>query len=286
MSERKLNLLIIGAGSNLGNSLIKFIKDCNIFVAGIENANFYFNGSSEILDNEIINNTFDIIINTMGDFGGNDTSSFYETEKINTLGILKVCELAKLTHCQHLIHISSISKTYNEQDPYYGIYSISKKHGDELLKLYCKLENIPYTILMPSQIFDIEGKCKKHQVFLYTIIEKIKNNENITIYGENDFKRNYVYIEDVCRAICEIIKCKTYGEFSFCAKKDTSMSKIFSITKDLTNSSSQLIFDKTKDNVLDLPKSVYPQIYFQIDCEPILSIEKAIKLIIEEKQNV
>ena len=64
------------------------------------------------------------------------------------------------------------------------------------------------------------------------------------------------------------------------------MSKIFAITKDLTNSSSQLIFDKTKDNVLDLPKSVYPQIYFQIDCEPILSIEKAIKLIIKEKQNV
>ena len=286
MNMGKPNILIIGASSNVGVSLIKFLKNYNVYIAGIKNADFYFNGLNEFLNNKIIDNTFDIIINTMSAFGGNNVNSFYKTEKINALGMLTVCKLAKITHCMHLVHISSIFKNYTENDSYYGIYSISKKHGDELLKFYCQQENIAYTILMPSQIFDIEGKCRKHQEFLYKTIDKIRNNENVIIYGHNDFKRNYVYIDDVCRAIYEIIKSKIQGEFCFCAKKDTTIGEIFKIAKNLTNSSSQLIFDKTKKNVSDLPKCPYPQIYSAIPCHPNLTIEKAIKFILSEKKNV
>lgn len=284
--NKKTKVLIIGSSSNLACSLNKTLKGYNIYFAGRRNADFYFNALNETLDEALVNNTFDVIINTMAAFGNNDTSSFYETEKINALGTLIVCKLTKLTHGKHLIHLSSLSKSYAEKDLYYGIYSISKKHGDELLKLYCNKENIPYTILMPSQIFDIEAKCRKHQEFLYTIIEKVKNNENVTIYGENDFKRNYVFIDDVSQAIEEIIKQKTTGEYNICAVKDTAVSEIFSITKQLTNSSSKLIFDKSKNNVLDLPQNTYPQIYSKIACMPKCPIEDMIKFILENMTHV
>ena len=106
----KPNILIIGASSNVGVSLIKFLKNYNVYIAGIKNADFYFNGLNEFLNNKIIDNTFDIIINTMSAFGGNNVNSFYKTEKINALGMLTVCKLAKITHCMHLVHISSIFK--------------------------------------------------------------------------------------------------------------------------------------------------------------------------------
>ena len=46
-----MNVLIIGGSSNLGNSLIKMLSSYNVFVAGRNNADFYFNALDDILDN-------------------------------------------------------------------------------------------------------------------------------------------------------------------------------------------------------------------------------------------
>lgn len=276
-------VLIFGSTSNLCKALFKSLSDCEILSAGRRDADFYFDASSEKYDEKILTQKFDIIINTMAAFGNTSIDSFYETEKVNALGILKILEIAQKTQCRHVVSISSTSAQYNEKDYYYGVYSVSKKHSDELLKLYCKKENINYTILKPSQIYDFEGQCKNHQPFLYSIIEKIKNNENITINGKHDPKRNYIHIDDVANIVNKVIENEIYGEFCCCALKDTKISEIYKITKKLTKSESKLIYDKKKQNLKDLPKCKDYKLYKLIKYKPLYVLKDNIGGILNGK---
>lgn len=275
-------ILIIGNTSNLAKVLIKQLNIFDIYTAGRNGADYYFDAEKEILDEKFLNKKFDVIINTMASFGSNYTEDYYKTEKINVLGCLKICELAKETECKHLIQISSIFQKYKEKDPYYNIYSISKRHADELIKLYCAQEKIPYTILMPSQIYDFQGNCKKHQSFLYSIIRQVKNNQNITIYGSNDAKRNYIYIGDLAEIIEKVIAINVFGEYCCCALSDTKISELVSAAKYFSKSNSSITFDKTKNDIMDLPDVYTNDLYKIINYKPKMPIEKGIEQILKE----
>ena len=275
-------ILIIGNTSNLAKALINQLATFEIYTAGRNGADYYFDAEEETLDEKVLKSKFDVIINTMASFGSNSTSDYYKTEKINVLGCLKICELAKMTECKHLVQISSIFQKYKENAPYYNIYSVSKRHADELIKLYCKQEKIPYTILMPSQIYDFKGKCEKHQSFLYSIIRQVKNNQNITIYGTNDAKRNYIYIGDIVQIIEKVIDMNVLGEYCCCALKDTRISELVSATKKYTHSGSKIIFDNTKNNILDLPDVYDNDLYKIINYMPQMPIENGVEQVLKE----
>lgn len=281
----KKKVLIIGATSNLGKSLTKLLNKFKIYTAGRKNSDFFFDATNEVIDENILKRKFDIIINLVAGFKDDNYTEICNTEKISTIGIIKICEIAKRCNAEHLIHISSISRDYNPSDRYYGIYSIAKKHGDELLKYFCNRENINYTILMPSQLYDYEGNCKIHQGFLYSLIQKIIDGRDVVIYGKNDPKRNYIHVDDVAEIIKKVIIKKLFGEYYCCALKDTSYTEIFNISKNIIKSKSDLRFDKSKPDISDLPKVYDFNIYDEIDFYPQKILENGLLEIIKEMTN-
>jgi len=83
-----------------------------------------------------------------------------------------------------------------------GFYSITKKCAEDLLISYCKTFNIKYRILRLANVYggNDSGISKKKNALTY-LINKIKNNEDINLYFNGDFIRDYIHADDACRAI-------------------------------------------------------------------------------------
>ncbi len=82
-----------------------------------------------------------------------------------------------------------------------GFYSITKKCAEDLLISYCQTFNINYRIFRLSNVYGPNDKFSKQKNALQYLINKIKNNEDIELYDNGNFIRDYLYIDDICRAI-------------------------------------------------------------------------------------
>ena len=83
-----------------------------------------------------------------------------------------------------------------------GFYSITKKCAEDLLISYCKTFNIKYRILRLANVYgnNDSGASKKKNALTY-LINRIKNNEEINLYFNGNFIRDYIHVEDACKAI-------------------------------------------------------------------------------------
>lgn len=83
-----------------------------------------------------------------------------------------------------------------------GFYSITKYAAEELLVSYCKTFGIRYRILRLCNVYgkgDM-GVSSKKNALQYLINEMSKGND-IKLYHNGVFYRDYMHIDDVCRAI-------------------------------------------------------------------------------------
>lgn len=158
-------------------------------------------------DHSTFEEKVDAIIHCASSFGNDDIDSAFRNECINSLGAFQVARLAEKTKCKHIIYISTISTYDVPQNEYFGSYGLSKRHAQENLSLICSKLGISYTSLLPSALYDDNGEARKHQSFLYHMMDMARQGKDICIYGSMDHKRNYLYIDEFVNII-EKVLCK------------------------------------------------------------------------------
>ena len=246
-------VLIVGSTSAVGLSVGSLLGDgYKTYYAGRRNADYFLDLESP--DLTFSNNThFDIIIHSASNFGSNYEESYCKTEKVNALGTLNVCRLAKRVNADHLIIVSTTSATYKPEDPFYGIYSLSKRHADELSQLYCSSHDIPLTILRPTQLYDAQSKCRTHQGLFYLIIDKAQAGEDICLFGSNDALRNLVFLDDLSEIILRVIEHKITGTFNCQAQKPVRLSEIAETAYSVFGTNGAVNFLIDKPQIPDIP---------------------------------
>lgn len=134
---------------------------------------------------------------------------------INLIGLIKVLEnckknglifnfissyyvYGKINHQQYDANYS-----FKETDNCYprGFYSITKRTAEQLLISYCETHNIQYRIMRLSNIIGVGDKFSSQKNALQFLISKLVKNEPINLYKNGKFWRNYLDVEDTCRAI-------------------------------------------------------------------------------------
>jgi nucleoside-diphosphate-sugar epimerase len=88
-----------------------------------------------------------------------------------------------------------------------GFYSITKRTAEQLLISYCETFNIKYRILRLANVVGPGDRSvsKKKNILTYLTREIVKNN-NIDLYDDGMFYRDYIHVVDVCIAINLIIE--------------------------------------------------------------------------------
>jgi len=138
----------------------------------------------------------------------------------NILGVFNLLEAIRDYKKKiKLIHISTdevygdIKKNYKskEEDRYNpsSPYSASKASGDLLIKSYIRTYKIPAIITNCCNNF---GPNQYPEKLIPTIIYNILNNKPIPIYGRGKNIREWIYVEDHCKALIKIAEKGVIGE--------------------------------------------------------------------------
>ena len=98
---------------------------------------------------------------------------------------------------------------YRETSPCFpkGFYSITKRTAEQLLISYCETFNIKYRILRLANIIgpDDRNVSPKKNALTY-LMRKLQNDEDIELYNDGDFYRDYMHVSDAVEAINLILE--------------------------------------------------------------------------------
>jgi UDP-glucose 4,6-dehydratase len=94
--------------------------------------------------------------------------------------------------------ISYEDSKFNPTNP----YSSSKASAEMIINSYIYTYQLPIIIIRPNNIF---GKYQFKEKAIPKFIHSILNNTPVTIHGDGNHIRDYVYVEDVCKGIKFII---------------------------------------------------------------------------------
>ena len=159
----------------------------------------------DILDCELPD--VDVVIHLAGISGViNSIEKPTETVKNNVLGTVRLIEKYKDTR---FIFASSGGAI---QDEILSPYGLSKKHCEDYIKMLCS----NYAILRFANVYGKEGSRSVVDKFL---------KEDITIYGEGDATRTYLYIDDLIKGIIMAIEWEK-GEYYFGGGGDYTVKEI------------------------------------------------------------
>lgn len=226
-----------------------------------------------------VSERFDLVVNAAADFGGPSDSDLVRAEVVNSAGALSVCALAHQAGAGHVLLISSISASYRDGDPHYGIYAMSKRHGEEAAALFCADRGMALTILRPTQIYDAEGACRRHQRLLYAIADRAQAGEDIYLQGSHDARRNYLFLDDLAEVCSRVIQRKIEGRFTVGHPRDVKLSEVANAAFDAFGRGGKVRFLPEQPNIQDLPHSGQPEIYELIDYYPAVDVCRGMEAI-------
>lgn len=214
------NILVIGGFGFLGSTLVNHLfktnkyditvlvkKSSNDFrikqsilknirVAYIENINF---------DSFFELNKFYSIINTAVIY---DDKFNYKIFQTNFLETLKIIELGKINSCKNFITFDSFYSKFKNYDQK-KVYTSSKKN------LAQNLKSINNTRILNLQLEHMYGPLDNEAKFITKIVKYIHTKEKEIKLTEGTQKRDFIFVEDVCDLILEILTKFEYFDFKY-----------------------------------------------------------------------
>ena len=88
-----------------------------------------------------------------------------------------------------------------------GFYSITKRAAEQLLSSYCETFGLNYRILRLCNVYGAQDKkasAKKNAPQF--LVSEVVNNQDIKLYDRGENIRDFMHVEDICRAIRLVIE--------------------------------------------------------------------------------
>jgi dTDP-glucose 4,6-dehydratase len=173
----------------------------------------------------------------------------------NIIGTYTILECVKETGCR-LVHISTdevygevdIDETSNSETSVLNPtnpYSATKAGAELLVKAYGHSFKIPYVITRGNNVF---GPKQYPEKVIPAFINAMMKGEHCNIHGSGQSRRNFIYVDDVSRAVMTVLdKGKNGTVYNIGTRNEYSVLEVFDILRGLVNS------EATKIHVGDRP---------------------------------
>ena len=263
----KEKILITGGLGFVGSNLTNFFSESNkILILDTETSNPYNLKSNSNIEIEYLDIRSEKISKIISQF--KPTSVIHcaaqtsvmdsiknpkKTRSINIEGTKNIVnEINKIDGC-YFTFISSGGAIYG--DPKYlpvdekhslepiSEYGISKLEGENIISKLLNKSNIKYSILRPSNIY---GPKQKGQNVIPLFIEKMSNNSSITIYGDGNSTRDYIFINDLVNIINLFCTKKIMSKINISTNHEVKIIEIYQIIKEKLSYKLDPIFEEKR----------------------------------------
>lgn len=202
-----MKILILGSEGFVGNNLVcRLEKSHEIFCADQLESSLHKNYSSFDITNfdsvqKIVKNV-DVVIHLAAHSLISSIDGSITNGRVNIIGLLNLLEVCKKHNIGKVIFTSASSligepKSYKVSEDHPAIpktaYGITKLTSEHYLRLYNELYDINYVIF---RFFNIYGPYQKNGL-IPSLYGKLVKNEPLTVFGNGDQIRDYVFIKDV-----------------------------------------------------------------------------------------
>lgn len=280
-----MNVLVIGGNGFIGSHLVDhlLLKGHNVRVFDVsyeryrkplENVDYRISTLENIPDLyeallgiEII---FHLASASVPSTSNVDTVSDLQKNLIPTLNILN---LSVKLGIKRIIFFSSggavygnpLTKLISEDHPLKPIssYGIVKATIEMYLSLYQRMYGIMPLILRPSNPY---GPRQGHfiaQGVISTFLKKAQKNESLTVFGDGNSTKDYIYIEDMINISYKLCFSDKVGTFNLGSGVGTSINQIIEQIKKTTNN---------KLSIINVDKQIYDVDHFVLDISKITNL--------------
>ncbi len=221
-------IAILGANGFLGKNATKYLAQkenyqvialSRRFDAGIEKTGIEFE-IVDLLDPFQLTSALegiDIVIQLVSTSSPGMMNRFLEEDIYNNviphINFMRICSSLGV---ERVIFISSGGTVYgqpqylpiDEKHPTHPLSShgISKLITEKYYDLFAQTELLNYVILRVSNPFGPYQLFRKSQGLIAAVIEKIKHQQDVLIYGNGLAERDYLYVDDLMHAIFQAIE--------------------------------------------------------------------------------
>ena len=123
-----------------------------------------------------------------------------------------------------------------------GFYSITKRCAEQLLISFCETFGVSYRILRLANVYgteDLESSGKKNA--LGFLIGLLKENKELGLYDGGDVLRDYLHVEDICKAIRLVMdKGELNSIYNIASGKPRKFYDIIAMARDHLGSESEI----------------------------------------------
>jgi UDP-glucose 4-epimerase len=156
-------------------------------------------------------------------------------------------------------------------------YGIIKATSEMYISLYQKNYDIDALIIRPSNPFGPRQNYTKGQGVIPIFLNNIKNNIPLSIFGDGEGKKDYIYITDLVNSVYDLFIGNSKGVFNIGSGKENSINSIIKeiksiIKKDFTFDHIDGKIHDVKNFSLDISK-----LKSQIETENFVSFREGIK---------
>jgi len=206
--------------------------------------------------------------------------------KKNLISTLNILNMAVKLGIKRIVYFSSGGAVYGdplttpiiENHPLRPIssYGIVKVTVENYLYLYQRLYDIQPLILRPSNPYGPRQGHYIAQGVISTFLRQIRLNENITVYGDGNSSKDYIYITDLISQCCKLSFSNEVGIFNLGSGIGTSLNQILESIRRVTDLDFKIQYIDKKNYdvdhfVLDTSKATNI-----LGLEPILSLDEGI----------
>lgn len=170
---------------------------------------------------------------------------------VNTYGMSNIIYLCrhlgvKMTYISAYIYgqpkSNPVSETaeVNPNNP----YAESKFIAEELCRFFCKYFDMDITIL---RLFNVFGPGQKEHFLIPSIIKQVLNEGNIISVQDLNPKRDYIYIDDVCKAVeMSINNTKGYQLYNIGSGESYSVGEVVETVQKIAGTAKKIV---AKNNI-------------------------------------
>lgn len=176
--------------------------------------------------------------------------------RVNILGLLNILEGARQAQCRRIIFASSGGTVYGEQDTFPATedhttrpispYGVSKLAGERYLYFYHREHGIPSLSLRYANVYgprqDPHGEAGVVAIFT----QRLLAGETITINGDGQQTRDYVFVDDVAQANLVALTADCTGALNIGTSLETTVNTLAEHLQQITGSGDRARYGAAK----------------------------------------
>jgi nucleoside-diphosphate-sugar epimerase len=123
-------------------------------------------------------------------------------------------------------------------------YGVTKLAAENLVQSFSSAFGIKASVL---RLFSVYGPDQRPDMAFFNIINKLKQEQEITIFGNGTQSRSNTYVLDVADAITKCVDREPIGVFNVCGDEEVSILEFVNLASNLIGVQPNIIFGSERD---------------------------------------